>query len=272
MLLNKDGIMLASDLAVTTLKNKSYNCGTKIFELKENCPVAVMINGNLDFEEISLETLIGEFAKTMDYNKIKSVDGVMDKFLIYLSENTQSTTLDEYLSWILDDFKAEICEEISENGFDQVLSTYKQKELPDYINDYKNFSDEFFDLIPENKDKTHYNLEIWKIFSHYFSFEGTGMVFAGFDVENFYPSYFEINLHCNNDGEIIYDKVDSGTNCKEPVIKVFAINEDAYAFLTGVSSEFEEYLKSYLKRFNDDFLKELQKELIIKSYDLEKVE
>ena len=271
MLLNKDGVILAGDLAVTTPEDKSYNCGTKIFEIKENLPVAVMINGNLDFEEISLETLIGEFGKTIDYDKIKSVERVKDEFIKYLSENTQSTSLNQYLSWILDDFKDELSYKISENGFDHVLTTAKQKELSDYIKDYKNFSMEFFDLIPDDKDKNRYNQEIWKMFSHYLSFEGTGMIFAGFDLDNFHPSYFEINLHCNNCGEIIYDEVDSGTNCKEPVIKVFAINEEAYTFLTGVSGDFEEYLKSYLKYSKDDFLLELKEKLASKNYDSEEI-
>lgn len=272
MILNKDLITLSSDLAMTTPEDKSYNCGTKIFELKESCPVAVMINGNLDFEEISLETLIGEFGKTIDYDEIKTVEGVKDEFIKYLSENTESTSIDEYLSEILDEFKDEICYQISENGFNQTLSTYKQNKLSDYIMDYKNFSDEFFNLIPDDEDKSQYNTEIWKIFSHYLSFEGTGIIFAGFDLDNFHPSYFEINLHCNNDGDIIYDEVDSKTNCKEPVIKVFAINEEAYAFLTGVSNDFEEYIKSRIKHLNEIFLFEFNEKLTSKNYDSKEIE
>lgn len=56
MILNKDGITLASDLAITTPENKSYNCGNKIFQLNEDSPVGIMINGKIDFEGISLET------------------------------------------------------------------------------------------------------------------------------------------------------------------------------------------------------------------------
>ncbi len=231
-----------------------------------------MINGNLEFEEIPLETLIGEFGKTINCDEIKTIERVKDEFIKYLSENTQSTSLDEYLSWILYDFKEEFCEKISEYGFDQTLSTYKQRELAEYVKDYKNFSNEFFDIIPDDKDKTHYNHEIWKIFSNYLLFEGTGVVFAGFDMDNFYPSYFEINIHFNNNGDIIYDEVDSKTNCKEPVIKVFAINEEAYAFLTGVSSDFEEHINRHLKYFKDDFLVEFRENLTGKNYDSKDIE
>ena len=144
--------------------------------------------------------------------------------------------------------------------------------MAEYVKDYKNFSNEFFDIIPDDKDKTHYNHEIWKIFSNYLLFEGTGVVFAGFDMDNFYPSYFEINIHFNNNGDIIYDEVDSKTNCKEPVIKVFAINEEAYAFLTGVSSDFEEHINRHLKYFKDDFLVEFRENLTGKNYDSKDIE
>ena len=230
MILTKDGITLGSDLAITTPKNKSYNCGNKIFELNDNSPVVVMINGNIDFEEISLETLIGEFGKTIDFDEIKTVEKVKDKFIQYLSKNTGFTSIDDYLTLILNDFKLELSEEISEYGFDETLGYYRQKELLEYIKNYKNFSDEFFDLIPKDMDKSKYNLEIWKIFSRQLSFECTGIIFAGFDIDNFYPSFFEINVHCNDNGEIIYDEVDSRVNCRKPLIKVFAINEEAYTF------------------------------------------
>ena len=242
MILTKDGITLGSDLAVTTPENKSYKSGSKIYKLTDEYPVAVMINGNLDFERISLETLIGEYAESVDFSKVKTVEEIKDGFIRHLSQNTGSTPIDEYLSWVLEDFKAELRDEISTYGFEKTLGFYKKKELKKYVKNYKNFSDEFFDLIPENKDKSKYNLEIWKIFSYQLSFEGTGMIFAGFDDENYYPSYFEINLHCNDNGQVIYDEVDSGINCEEPIIKAFAINEEACTFLTGVSNDFEEYI------------------------------
>ena len=271
MILTRDGITLGSDLAVTTPGNKTYKSGSKIYKLTDDYPIAIMINGNLDFERISLETLIGEYAESVDFSKVKTVKEIKDGFIKHLSQNTESTSVDDYLYWIIDDFKKELHEEISKFGFDKVINYYKQKELKDYVKKYKNFSDEFFDLIPDDKDKTKYNMEIWKIFSYQFSFEGTGMIIAGFDEENYYPSYFEINLHCNDNGKIIYDDVDSGINCEEPIIKTFAMNDEACTFLTGVSDDFEEYLKSHIKFFIDDFLVSYKEKLHSENYTQEEV-
>ena len=69
----------------------------------------------------------------------------------------------------------------------------------------------------------------------------------------------------------IYDEVDSGINCEEPIIKAFAINEEACTFLTGVSNDFEEYIKSYLKRFKDEFLFALKEKLLRENYTQEEV-
>ena len=64
------------------------------------------------------------------------------------------------------------------------------------------------------------------MFCHELSFEGTGVIFAGFDIGHDFPSFFEINIHCNNHGEIVYEEVDSRVNCQNPYLKVFAINEE----------------------------------------------
>ena len=272
MILNRDGITLASDLAITTPENKSYNCGNKIFQLNEDSPVGIMINGKIDFEGISLETLIGEFGKTIDFDKIKTVENVKNEFIEYISLNTDFTSFDDYLKSVLDDFKNELIEEIAEYGFLETLDYYKQEELSSDLKSFKNFSNEFFDIIPDDVDKDKYNLEIWKIFSRQLSYEGTGIIFAGFDKYNFYPTFFEINLHCNDYGKIIYDEVDSSINSEKPIIKVFAINEEAYAFITGVSEDFEEYIEEYIRFSNNDFIKIFKEKLTDKDYSDEEVE
>lgn len=260
--MTKEGITLASDMAMTTPENKSYNYGNKIFKLTNDFPIGIMMNGNVDFEDIPLETLIGEFAKTIDFKKIKTVEHIKYAFIEYLSANTNHTSCDEYLKEILSNFRNELVEEINEYGFDETLNYYERKELHSLVKNYENFSNEFFDIIPNDKNNERYNFELWKIFSYYLSFEGTGIIFAGFDIDNFYPTFFEINLYFNDNGNIIYDEIDSGVNCRKPVIKVFAINEEAYTFITGVSRDFEEYILEYVNESHIIFLEELKEKLI----------
>ena len=127
LILTKDVVVVGSDLAITTPDNKSYTTGKKIFSPDSNYPVAVMINGYIDFEDISLETLIGEFAKNTNFNNVKTIKEIKNSFIDYLQKNTQYTSSDEYLRWILDSFKENIAEEINEYGFKDVIS-YKKKE------------------------------------------------------------------------------------------------------------------------------------------------
>lgn len=215
---------------------------------------------------------LGEFGKTIDFDKIKTVENVKNEFIEYLSLNTDFTGFDDYLRSVLNDFKNELIEEIAEYGFLETLEYYKQEELYSDLKSFKNFSNEFFDIIPDDVDKDKYNLEIWKIFSRQLSYEGTGIIFAGFDKYNFYPTFFEINLHCNDYGKIVYDEVDSRINSEEPVIKVFAINEEAYAFITGVSEDFEEHVEYYIQSSNNDFINVFKEKLINQNYSEEEVE
>lgn len=255
IILTKDAITLASDMAVTLPNYKSYSSMNKIFKPKNDFPIGIMVNGNVDFEEINIQTLICEFSKNTDFKKLKSIKKIKDKFIEYLSKNTDASNLDDYLSWVLESFKKELKEKILEDGFEKTIKYHKKKEIPDFVKMYKKFSNEFCDIIPENKEK--YNIEIWKIFSYNLQFEGTGIVFAGFDEGNFYPTFFEINIHCNDNGQIIYDEIDSKVNCKHPLIKSFAINEEAYTFLTGVNDDFENYIKENIEIYNNFFIEEL---------------
>ena len=149
-------------------------------------------------------------------------------------------------------------DKIDSDGFDSVIADARRKEVVSFVENYHAFDYEFFDIIPDDKDKSEYNLIIWEIFCHELSFEGTGIVFAGFDIDNDFPSFFEINIHCNNNGEIIYEEVDSRVNSKDPYLKVFAINEEAYTFITGVNSNFEEYLKEYVKVSNEIIIENIR--------------
>ena len=267
MIMTKEGITLASDMAITTPENKSYNCGTKIFKLTDDFPIGIMINGNVDFQNIPLETLIGEFAKTVDFKKIKTVQQIKDQFLNYLSINTNYTTFNDYLISILHNFKKELIEEIKEYGFEETLSYYSEKDASYFINNNENYNTEFYEIIPQDKNKEEVNMRIWRIFSYYFSFEGTGIIFAGFDSDNFYPTFFEITLHCNDNGKIIYEENDSMINSEKPVIKVFAINEEAYTFITGISKNFEDFIKEYIEESNNIFLNELTYRLTTRKYN-----
>lgn len=271
-IITKNEIILASDKAITTPNEKTYNNANKIFNLSNELPVAIMINGYIDFENILLESLISEFKNSTDFKKLKTIENIKNEFLTFLSKNTSHTKIEDYLKWKLYQFKQELSNEILEYGFDEILSHYPQKEVLSIVKNLDNFDTEFYNIIPKEKDKKKYNLKIWEIFCYDLTFEGSGIIFVGFDIDSYYPSIFELNIHCNNHGEIIYENIYSKIKVKTPIIKVFAINEEAYAFLTGINNDFEDYVKQYNEQSKKEFLENLKNYLKFEEIHLESIE
>lgn len=47
-------------------------------------------------------------------------------------------------------------------------------------------------MIPDGYDKLEYNFILWEIFSYYLTFEGTGIIFAGYNRNQFFPSLLRL--------------------------------------------------------------------------------
>lgn len=155
-------------------------------------------------------------------------------------------------------FKNNITKSIQENGFENAIKSKTKSPIPDFIKDYSNFNEEFSDMIPANYNKRECNFKLWQIFSHFLSYEGSGIIIAGFDRNNHYPSIHVFNLYCNDCGKIIYQNIETIENSKEPLIRIYAINEEAYAFITGINDEFEDYIKQYIDNSNEHVLNDFQ--------------
>lgn len=191
-IINSGTIILASDLRATIDESKSYVGVRKIFELDNDIPIGIMINGLMDFEKIPMETLIGEFnERNKNYTNVKDI---RDDFIDFLSKNTNCTPIDEYLKEVLNSFKIRLTETIDEYGFENVLETKISSPIPDFIKKYNNFNHEFTDMIPKDLNIDEYNLKIWEIFSHELNYEGTGVIMAGFDKGNHFASFFVFNI------------------------------------------------------------------------------
>ena len=175
MILTKRVCILATDRQQTMADGKTYGGIEKIFEISEIHSYAIMINGNADFENVPIETLIREF-------KFKT------KFIDYLSKNTESITTNEFVEKSLKIFKNELIFDINEKGFE--LTKDKKERFVLSLKKYSNYSDEFLDIIPDNFDKKSYNELLWQIFSFELQYEATGIVIAGFDLESNFPSFF----------------------------------------------------------------------------------
>jgi len=186
--LNLRGIVLESDNAVTMPDGKKYDGVKKIFKISDRHPAGIMINGNMEFEKIPIENLIEEFRQNTDFKELKTIDDIKNALIEYLKENHSKSTLKEYLTPLLDDFKFNMANDIHNNGFENALSSKKRIPIKEYIKNYSNYTYEFFELIPPGKDEEKYNETLWEMFSYELDYEGTGIIIAGYNLKSNKPS------------------------------------------------------------------------------------
>lgn len=270
MIFNKRNIILVSDKQETMADGKTYGGIDKIFEISKYHAAAVMVNGYADFENVPIETLIGEFKIHTNFQRLSTIDEIKIMFIDFLSKNTKPSSVENFLNDLLKDFKINLLEEFRDNGFEKTIEFKQKRDLPSFVKNFPDFDNQFHDIIPADKDKYKYNCIIWEIFSYCLQFEGTGIIFAGFNLKNHYPSFIELNIYCNDGGKIIYEVIDFAEDCHEPFIKVFAINEEAYTFITGVNDEFKDYILNYVAETNESLIDMLK--WILKKEDIDDVD
>ncbi len=220
-----------------------------------------MINGCMEFEGIPMETLINEFVKKTKFKELKNIEDIKNEFINFLASYTPESSGDEYIHYAVENFKENIIQDINKNGFDKTIETRKKKKIYQFIRKYSGFKNEFEKIIPEDKDCEKYSKILWEIFSYELKYEGTGVIISGHNIGSPYPSFFEINIHCNSRGKIIYEELESKIDFEETIIRVHAINEEGYAFLTGVNEEFVNYIHKYILKTNEEILLRLKMEI-----------
>lgn len=86
-LLNKYGIALAADSAVTIGRGKGYyNTANKLFALSKYEPVAVMVYNQASIMGYPLEILIKEYRKKLGKTKFDYLNQYWEDFILYLKE------------------------------------------------------------------------------------------------------------------------------------------------------------------------------------------
>ncbi|MGP3662250.1 hypothetical protein ACTU9R_35425 [Burkholderia gladioli] len=84
--LNKYGIALAADSAVSIGSRKIYNSANKLFALTKYHPVGVMVYGNAHFMGIPWETIIKYYrSNVLKDRQLPTIQSYMEEFLSFLS-------------------------------------------------------------------------------------------------------------------------------------------------------------------------------------------
>lgn len=258
LIMNKHGIAMATDSAVTINGIKTYNGVNKLFMLSNNPPMGIMVFGTSTFEGIPLETLIKEYRRNINFDSINSISDIKKDFLKYIASETTNTNFDKKIELGKDSFHRFFIMNSFEwqfNGFNDFLEKYEKLEIPsffdeidsiieleDYIRDLINFQniDDFDNRL---------FLTLKKFFIRSYLCNNTGVVIAGFNNDNLFPSYSTFCLCANVNGKIEITHSKSRINCKNSEIIPFAEKEVIRNYLTGIHNDAK---ISIIQKYNDD--------------------
>ena len=218
MIMNNDVIALAADSAITVDSEKTYNGVNKIFMLSNDPPMGIMIFGLAKFENISMETLIKEHSKKTDFKKLKNIINIKKDFLEYLSKVTNTTKINEFLDYHLENFKEELINQkntCNEKEFYQFIESFSNFEIFESLKnalESEKYTKKFENLIKEY-EKSEINLNnLKKCFCSYIFNISTGVVIAGFNKKDMFPSCVSFKIIGNIDDEILYCDMDTKLN------------------------------------------------------------
>lgn len=99
--INKQGLVLAADSAVTINGQKVHNTSNKLFTLGPNHYVGMMIFGNAEFMGVPWSILIPKFNNSIGEKRLKSISDYKDKFIEFVrnsSELQSRTAVDSFVS------------------------------------------------------------------------------------------------------------------------------------------------------------------------------
>ena len=271
LIMNKNAIVMAADSAVTVEGSKTYNGVNKLFMLSNDPPMGIMIFGAAYFESIPMETLIKEYRKKTDFEDKQDILSIKNDFLKFLGENTPNSDFASRIESGLELFKQFIVPKMeSMDGVNLInfLNSRKDNDSPKFLEDYedviKHYDDFFKNMIPDNIEEK-YHQDIVPLLKNIFFFSvlrtGTGIVIAGFNEQDMFPSIINFNLCVNNNGKIEIVDCEKLLNYNGNGIFPFAQKDVINTFLTGIDLNMGDTIVNYFNNFLNKYLNELRTEL-----------
>ena len=188
----------------------------------------------------------------------------------FLSQNTQKTDIENKIKITLPLFKNFIKSELKNrntNNIEEFILSQGNRDLPDFLNkidELINYNYEFEDLIPNeiNEDKHEILIEsLKKIYFDFILSMSTGIVIAGFNKNDMYPSCMQFNIHFNYKNEVKISNFDYLINYDGNAIIPFAQKDVMKTFINGIDEEIKKSISLYFYQFTKEYLKELKDEL-----------
>ena len=304
--LNTTAVALAADSAASTVpfSDKIYSSVDKLFQLVENAPVGIMINGSSKFLGVPWETIIKVYRRERDREEFLSLAEYMDDFLMFIEihqgmfpiERQHEFTvlfLQSYLTYLRELIEMALDETISEDGISpkevsetacsvieaQYQFVIAQDRLDRFSSDevdeiqrlfepqVETLKDEVFANLPLDAQSSSLVIDqaIEVLTRDFKNPERTGLVFAGFGEEEYFPQLLSVDVDIMVNGRIRAAEVKEqcvviGPN-NSAAIMPFAQHEMVSMFLQGIHPEMAAYLSSAISELFSEFRDRLCRQL-----------
>ena len=270
LIMNNSAIAMAADSAVTVGNRKTYTGVNKLFMLSNNPPMGIMIFGNANFEIFPMETLIKEFRKKYDFKELGNINKIHVKFIEYLSKVVPPTDFKAMIDYNIQSFHEFLGKKflnIDKDQFKEFLNSYVHVTDLDFLFELKEFKEydwNFENMLPtfvSEKDKTNICNILKLMFFKELLYPGTGVVIAGFNEDEMFPSFKAFNLIANNSGNIENNTLNEQFNSPGGIIVPFAQIDVIKTFMTGLDFKMDIAIESFFQDFIDEYIVELKRSI-----------
>lgn len=121
---------------------KVRNGVEKLFKLSNDPPMGMMIFGNVNFDNISMETLIKQYSKITDFKSLENIENIREDFLKYLGRVTPPFDFKKAIADNVGEYADELKEKfknISEDEFDKFIDEIEIDDSLDFVKSLQEF-------------------------------------------------------------------------------------------------------------------------------------
>lgn len=272
LILTPSAVALAADSAVTIGGKKTYNGVNKLFMLSNNPPMGIMTYNIANFLNIPLETIIKEFRHGINSNiSLCSLNEEFKQFLDNIvKKSIYKESFDKQLKYFIDSLQRESTT-VTDEEFKRIVAfevlNFNKEDLGDFSEDIFSQLDEkdnlFESLVPESikdNDKKEFisNLKIFfvkKVFLDRF----IGIVIAGFDNEELFPSYIHFKLNYLYDDKFILNIINKDKIAeKKGIVLPLAQSDVINTFLNSIDDGTQNEIVRYFMTVQNNYVNNIK--------------
>lgn len=269
LIMTPSAVAMAADSVVTVNGNKTYEGVNKLFMLSNNPPMGIMTYNNANFLTFPMETIIKDFRDKIFKKEFDTIHDFKKVFWEYLNDVchgkdaiTSYSIVDKFNSFIkqlnqdldeIPNFIKHIMEETTN------INNEKYEKLLFENKEFERIYDSKIQEVSENiicDDDVDLVVLFKKLFIKRFVLDGfIGIVIAGFNRENLFPSYMHFKIIVLDGVKFIFDDCEEDCVGGETavILKPFAQINAITNFLNGIDMSTNYLIASYFNKVIDEY-------------------